>query len=225
MTDQATGRAQSVLGGIVQLMHPVDVPRPKQAGSTTGFRLAALLIAALVLPACTPDEGGETPPGDTSAPPTASASSSAAPGSPAPSGGPDPDAETSVPAPAPAPAAPSSGPGQGNAELAIALKPSAGEPELHYTLVCVDGAPDAESNHPTADAACSALKENAALLNPAPKRADQVCTEQYGGPQEATVTGVVDGVPVDVAFTRTNGCEIGAWDAVKDVLGAAGGAA
>jgi Subtilisin inhibitor-like len=190
-----------------------------------GFRLAALVVAALLLPACTPDEGGGTPSGDASASPTASVSSTASPGSPAPSGSPAPDAETSVPAPPPAPAAPSSGQGQGNAELAIAFKPSAGEPEVHYTLVCVDGAPDAESNHPTADAACSALKENAALLSPSPKRADQVCTEQYGGPQEAAVTGVVDGVPVDAAFTRTNGCEISAWDAVKDVVGAAGGAA
>lgn len=206
-------------------MRPVDFPRSKRTGSTTGFRLAALLFAALLLPACTQDGGGETPSGGASASPTASVSSPASPGSPAPSGSPDPDAETSVPAPAPAPAAPSSGPGQGNAELAIAVKPSAGEPEVHYTLVCVDGAPDAESNHPTADAACSALKENAALLSPSPKRADQVCTEQYGGPQEAAVTGVVDGVPVDVAFTRTNGCAISAWDAVKDVLGAAGGEA
>jgi hypothetical protein len=187
------------------------------------FRIAALLFAAVLLPACTPGGGGGSPSGDAS--PSASVSSTESPGSPGPSGSADPEAETSVPAPAPEPAAPSSGPGQGNAELAIAFKPSAGESEVHYTLVCVNGTPDAESNHPTADDACSALKENAALLSPSPKRADEVCTEQYGGPQEATVTGVVDGVSVDAAFTRTNGCEISAWDAAKDVLSAAGGAA
>ena len=191
----------------------------------THLRIAPLLFAAVLLPACTPNEGGGTPSGSASPSPTASASSPAPPTTPAPSGSPDPDAESSVPAPAPEPAAPSSGPGQGNAELAITLKPSAGEPEVYYTLVCLDGAPDAESKHPAADAACAALKGNAALLSPSPQPADQVCTEQYGGPQEATVTGVVDGVSVDAAFTRTNGCEISAWDAAKDVLGAAGGAA
>jgi len=183
------------------------------------------LFAAALLPACTPNEGGGTPSGDASASPTVSASSPAAPATPVPSESIEPDAESSVPAPAPEPAAPSSGPGQGNAELAIVLKPSAGEPEVHYTLVCRDGAPDAESDHPAADAACEALKENAALLSPGPRRADLVCTEQYGGPQKATVTGAVDGVPVDAAFARTNGCEISTWDAAKDVLGAAGGAA
>ncbi|YCQ26750.1 subtilase-type protease inhibitor [Arthrobacter sp. Z4-13] len=197
-----------------------------QSRSKPYLRIAALLFAALLLPACTPNEGGGTPTGDASTSPTAGASSPAPPATPAPSESPDPDAESSVPAPAPEPAAPSSGPGKGNAELAITLKPSAGEPEVHYTLVCLNGAPDdAESKHPSPDAACSALKANAALLNPTPQRADQVCTEQYGGPQEAAVTGVVDGVPVDAAFARTNGCEISTWDATKDVLGAAGGAA
>jgi len=208
---------------IAHVMRPVDCPRPTRSKGTMQFRIAALLFAAVLLPACTPGGGGGSPSGDAS--PSASVSSTESPGSPGPSGSADPEAETSVPAPAPEPAAPSSGPGQGNAELAIAFKPSAGESEVHYTLVCVNGTPDAESNHPTADDACSALKENAALLSPSPKRADEVCTEQYGGPQEATVTGVVDGVSVDAAFTRTNGCEISAWDAAKDVLSAAGGAA
>ena len=47
---------------------------------------------------------------------------------------------------------------------------------------------------------------------------------QYGGPQEATVTGVVDGQPVETTFTLRDGCEIAAWNAAKDVLGSTGGA-
>jgi hypothetical protein len=188
---------------------------------------AVLLLAALLLlPACTPDQGGGTPTGSASASPSTSGSSSASPGSPGPSGSTAPDAESTVPAPAPEPATgPPAGPGQGNAELAITLKPSAREPEIHYTLVCVNGVADAESKHPAADAACAALKNNAALVVSPTIRTDQACTEQYGGPQEAQVTGVVDGNPVDGAFKRTNGCEISAWDAAKDVLGSAGGAA
>ncbi|MFF1254085.1 SSI family serine proteinase inhibitor [Pseudarthrobacter sp. NPDC058329] len=225
MTDRPRGGFSVHSGGIVQSVHTAGLPRPAQSRGKASVRIAALLFAAVLLPACTPNEGGGTPSGSASASPTPSVSSPAPPATPAPSGSIDPDAESSVPAPAPEPAAPPSGPGQGNAELVITIVPSPGEPEVHHTLVCVDGAPDAESNHPAADAACAALKENAALLSPAPRPADQVCTEQYGGPQEATVTGAVDGVPVDTGFSRINGCEISAWDAAKDVLGAAGGAA
>ena len=183
------------------------------------LRTLALLMAAVLLPACSPGQGGGTPSGGTSASPTASAT-----GSTEPATSPSADAETSVPAPAPeSPAAPS-GPGKGNAELAIIIVPAEGEPEISYTLVCIEGVPAAESVHPAADAACAALKENAGLLSPSTPATDQACTQQYGGPQKATVTGVVDGVPVDTAFSRTNGCEISAWEAAKDVLGAAGGA-
>jgi hypothetical protein len=178
----------------------------------------ALLMAAALLTACSAGQGGGTPTGGTSASPTASDSS------PGPSGSPSADAETSVPAPAPDSPAASSGPGKGNAELAIIIIPAEGEPELSYTLACTEGVPAAESVHPAADAACAALKENAGLLNASTPKTDQACTQQYGGPQKATVTGVVDGAAVDAAFSRTNGCEISAWEAAKDVLGAAGGA-
>ena len=83
---------------------------------------------------------------------------------------PSPDTETTVPAPSPtALPAPTAGPGAGNAELAIMVKPSSTDPAVNYTLVCRDGVPAAESKHPTADAACAALKNNAALLSPAAK--------------------------------------------------------
>jgi hypothetical protein len=176
--------------------------------------LAILAVAGLAACTATPDN---TAPSSGSP----AASSSAMQGAPTPA----PDTETTVPAPPPsAVPAPTAGPGAGNAELAIVVKPSATEPAVSYTLVCRDGAPAAESNHPRADAACAALKNNAALLSPAPKDATRACTEQYGGPQTATVTGIVDDTPVDTAFARTNGCEIGAWTAAEDVLGATGGA-
>ena len=46
---------------------------------------------------------------------------------------------------------------------------------------------------------------------------DQVCTEIYGGPDVARVTGTIDEQPVDATIDRTNGCGIGDWD---DLLGA-----
>lgn len=186
--------------------------------------VAVLAVAGLAACTGTPDN---TPPSSTSPAATSSAtpsvSSTATQGA---SDAPAPDTETSVPAPSPsAPPAPTAGPGAGNAELSIMVKPTSADPAVNYTLVCRDGVPAAESNHPRADAACAALKNNAALLSPAPQGKDRVCTEQYGGPETATVTGIVDNTPVDAGFARTNGCEIGEWNAARDVLGASDGAA
>lgn len=137
---------------------------------------------------------------------------------------PSPGTETPATATAPATSRPSNGPGQGNAELAITVVPSGGSPELNFTLLCTSGTPAAKSSHPDPAAACAALKANPAIVAPAAPGSDRACTQQYGGPQKATVTGSVDGVAVDSSFARTNGCEISAWDAAKNVLGAAGGA-
>ncbi|HAP90249.1 MAG TPA: serine protease inhibitor [Arthrobacter bacterium] len=180
------------------------------------LRTLPLLLAALALgglSACT-----ATP--DAAVPSSANSSANSSPTQSSPA----PDTETTVPAPSPsAPPAPSAGPGAGNAELAIMVKPSPAEPAVNYTLVCRDGVPTAESKHPRPEAACTALKNNAALLSPAPKTTAQVCTQQYGGPQTATVTGIVDDTPVDVTLARTDGCEIAAWNAAQDVLGISGG--
>lgn len=50
-----------------------------------------------------------------------------------------------------------------------------------------------------------------------------VCTQEYGGPQTAIVTGVVDGVPVDISFSLRYGCEISQWNAAESILGPAKG--
>jgi hypothetical protein len=191
------------------------------------------------LAACTPGTGtgeptttgtaSESPasPGSTSTPeepenaqPGTGASADTTPGSM------PPDAETTDPAPAPpAPAPLPSGPGKGDVELAITVRPSEDGTAVNYTLVCRDGSPAAESQHPGAAAACAALKENAGILDQPGPRSDVLCTQQYGGPQVATVTGVVDGIRVETTFALRNGCEIGAWNAAKDVLGSASGAA
>jgi hypothetical protein len=175
-----------------------------------------VLVSVAGLAACSPGGGTATP--SPSAPATTSSTPSTAT--------PSPDTETTVPAPSPPPSSlpATAGPGKGNAELAIMVKPSDAEPAVNYTLVCKDGAPAAESSHPSAAAACTALKNNPAVLSPGPRSTDQACTQQYGGPQQATVTGVVDDSPVDASFARRDGCEISLWNAAKDVLGSAGGA-
>jgi hypothetical protein len=48
------------------------------------------------------------------------------------------------------------------------------------------------------------------------------CTQQYGGPETATVKGTLDGKEIDAKFSRENGCEIARWDAAKPLFEAAG---
>lgn len=62
-------------------------------------------------------------------------------------------------------------------------------------------------------AGCRALRAlpAAAFLPPAP---GTVCTEIYGGPGTAVVTGTIDGRAVDASFSRVDGCRIASWDAV-----------
>jgi hypothetical protein len=47
---------------------------------------------------------------------------------------------------------------------------------------------------------------------------DTACTQIYGGPQEASITGTIRGDEVDATFKRTDGCEISRWDRVKPLL-------
>ena len=52
----------------------------------------------------------------------------------------------------------------------------------------------------------------------APTPRGTACTQQFGGPETATVTGTFDGERIDARFTRNNGCEIARWEEVSAVL-------
>jgi hypothetical protein len=68
---------------------------------------------------------------------------------------------------------------------------------------------------------CAALAEmKAKTFQPTPP--NTACTQQYGGPQVATVKGTLHEETVDAKFSRTNGCEIARWNRVKTVLEAVG---
>lgn len=70
--------------------------------------------------------------------------------------------------------------------------------------------------------ACRRL-ENAGREVFAPLPPDIVCTQIYGGPQMARITGVVDGKRVWATFQRRNSCEIGRWNGLSPWLLPAGG--
>jgi hypothetical protein len=45
-----------------------------------------------------------------------------------------------------------------------------------------------------------------------------MCTQIYGGPEEAELAGTVDGQEVRASFGRQDGCEIDRWDRIAAVL-------
>ena len=103
--------------------------------------------------------------------------------------------------------------------------PERSEPETRLT-VRVD--PDGKGPEPAKQAriACDAEGRGegcaaAAGLRPAdfePTAAGIACTEQFGGPQTASVTGTFRGRPVDARFARHDGCEIARWDKLAALL-------
>lgn len=106
-----------------------------------------------------------------------------------------------------------------NTSLTIVVTASPDSVEQTYTLVC----DPAGGDHPDPAAACRALDR---LKDPfAPVPPDTMCTEIYGGPQTATVTGTFRGEPVDAEFSRTDGCQIARWDAHAALLVESGGVA
>jgi hypothetical protein len=56
----------------------------------------------------------------------------------------------------------------------------------------------------------------AADLSPVPP--DRICTEVFGGPDVATVSGTLNGEEVDAQLSRANGCEIERFDRFTPVL-------
>lgn len=82
----------------------------------------------------------------------------------------------------------------------------------HLTLRCQP----ASGSHPTPGRACRRLQASRGALRPVP--ADRPCTRQYGGPQQALLSGTVKGRRIRAAFNRKNGCEIARWDRLAPVF-------
>lgn len=74
----------------------------------------------------------------------------------------------------------------------------------------------AGGTHPSPEKACLALAADPAALQPVPP--DTACTMIFGGPEEATIEGVIGGQEVNAELSRSNGCELDRWDRVAAVL-------
>jgi Subtilisin inhibitor-like len=81
-------------------------------------------------------------------------------------------------------------------------------PKRTYTLTCAP----VGGTLPHSQSACARL---AMLRSPfAPTPAQTACTQIYGGPQEAFVSGRFRGRLIHSSFNRRNGCEIDRWNRV-----------
>jgi hypothetical protein len=141
----------------------------------------------------------------------------AAPGdAPSPSATPEP--EPTEPAPSPTTGSPTAAPAAVGASLTVTLDETGTGAVRTMTLTCDPVGGD----HPDPPAACAALAAaGPGAFDPPP--GDLMCTQLFGGPQVALVEGTVGGVPVSARFSRTDGCEIGRWDALAPLLGSTGG--
>lgn len=81
------------------------------------------------------------------------------------------------------------------------------QPSKLWTLHCPAG-----GTLPDAADACRKLGELDDPFAPVPK--GSACTQIYGGPELAQVTGTYNGKPVDTQFSRGDGCEIERWKKV-----------
>lgn len=110
-------------------------------------------------------------------------------------------------------------------DLTIRLADSPGAPERSFRLQAEDGAATAASTLPDPAAALDALaRYGEEIFFPVPGP-PKICTQQYGGPQVAVVTGLFLGREVNSRFSRTDGCEIARWRALAPLLGGVAGSA
>ena len=99
--------------------------------------------------------------------------------------------------PSASPATPS-----GPTDLKIRVEGGSGTSQT-WTLTCDPPAGD----HPDPAAACQALAAHGAAALPAVRK-DVVCTDQYGGPQQAVIAGTHRGSRVWIVIGMRNGCDI-----------------
>ena len=101
-------------------------------------------------------------------------------------------------------------------DLTIVVSTDAGTQTWRLTCAPPGG------THPDPETACRVLAQNGErALPPVPK--GRICTQIYGGPETATITGTWNGRVVLSTLSRRNGCEIGRWEALVGLLPRAGG--
>jgi hypothetical protein len=107
---------------------------------------------------------------------------------------------------------------------------AASPPAVADLTVTVDSDGDGSGQPKTAAVKCDTADASKACqavdgMDPKtfePVPGDTACTQQYGGPETATVKGTLHGEAIDAKFSRVDGCQISRWEAAAALLEAAG---
>jgi subtilisin inhibitor-like len=100
----------------------------------------------------------------------------------------------------------------GNTHLTIVVRDGSGKTST-WRLTC----DPAGGTHPDPKTACRVLQANGAAALPAVPK-DKVCTQIYGGPETATITGTWQGDEITSTFARNDGCQISRWKLMEGLL-------
>jgi hypothetical protein len=114
---------------------------------------------------------------------------------------------------APSPSAASRTPDLPPNALLVEIHRGGSSPTESYRLIC---GTTVTGDHPAGAAACAHLFGLAHPFAPIP--ADQMCSQIYGGPQTAHVTGRWRGTPVDLRLSRVDGCRVEQWNSLGPLL-------
>ncbi len=188
-------------------VHHVEQGMRTRTRAAVLVRLTSLAATGFLVAGCGEGATGVQPPPGGSTPATASPSPSASNGA---DSSPSGDGET---------ASPSDGAAETELVIDISIGEEAGQgtdtPEPRkWTLTCSP----AGGSHPAPEAACSDLDQAGGVDALEEVPADQICTEIYGGPEVAKVTGHVGGTEIDTEFTKSGGCEMERYSTMGSVL-------
>jgi hypothetical protein len=105
---------------------------------------------------------------------------------------------------------PATSTGSGLANLTVTLDNDGpkGAPAKEIKLSC---------EKPTESQACKTVA-TITRKDLAPTPAGMACTQIFGGPETATITGTLRGSAVSARFSRRDGCEIQRWQRVQPLL-------
>ncbi len=88
------------------------------------------------------------------------------------------------------------------------------------TLEC-DGAATATGYlAKAAEPACAAVRDGVVATVKQAQKTGQLCSQIYGGPQTAHITGTANGKSVNLRIGRTDGCGVADWQTLEPLLGA-----
>jgi Subtilisin inhibitor-like len=100
----------------------------------------------------------------------------------------------------------------GSTDLTIVVRDGSGKTST-WRLMCDPPG----GTHPDPKTACRVLEANGAAALP-PVSKDKVCTQIYGGPETATITGTWHGNNIISRFARNDGCQVSRWKLMEGLL-------